>query len=616
MQTLESLLRHVASPDVAAQDTVIELPSLDLPLGEVSLPPEFAQQLREQLEAAFDKLDQQYEKQLAAFNAPDKPKFMSKPRKPVRMEDKDFRRALDSIEGKSENRPVKSDWVRQAACTMTVWSKWTDLTKLHLIHVVRFLSAFELLNNHYMLTIVREDLLESHRAAQEKPYSLREVDAAVATLKGFEAGVVAESYLHNNAWRTFLDWEPDAVWPVFAEHSGLFRDAILGITNQKNDYWVSERRRGAMRVAAMMPKLPRDIESAMWSIALGESKTDRPAARRALQTAENRLERSLEALGDGRQAIRVAAAEMLAELGDKSAVEPLKKSLKKEKLEIVKGSLLQAIEQLGGDVDEFLGRRKQLLDAQKGLEKKRPKGMEWVPLETLPCVRWADDDKPVAKQILEWWVVQSVQFKLPICGAILRRSMAMCRKDDSAALAKYLLSAWMAYDTKTPTREEVVAEATRKAAQQWNSAHAQWIRDFYKTEEKLRDQLATQMENTFLQSAIDQKGLLAVVAAAGDAPCVKAIERYIRKYHGHRLAQSKALLETLGWIEDASAAQLLLSLGNRFRTKAIIPPPVPEFCPIGSTKSGPNRSSSRDLAHWTNGSPRSRAISASARSLC
>jgi HEAT repeat protein len=569
-QTLESLLRNVASPDAAAQESaVVELPPLSLPVGEVPLPPEFAQQLREQLNTAFEKLDQQYEKQLAAFHAPDKPAWMRQPAKPVRMDEKEFRRILDFIEGKSDKAPIKSNWARQAACSMPVWSKWTDLTKLQLIHVVRFLKAFDLLNNNYILNLVRDDWLESHRSAQSQPYGLREVDAAVAALKGFEAGAVATTYLHNNVYRSILEWEPEAVWPVFVEHLALFRDAILGLAKHKNDYWVNNRRRMAMRVAAMMPKLPREIENAMWSLALGESKTDRPAARRALQTAENRLERALEGLEDGRQGTRIAAAEMLAELGDTSAVEPLKKALKKEKIEIVKGSLLQAIEQLGGDVDEFLGRRKQLLDAQKGLAKKRPKGMEWIPLATLPRVRWADDGKPVAKEILQWWVVQSVQFKLPVCGPILRRSMAMCRRDDAAAFAKYLLSAWIAYDTKTPTREEAVAEATKQAAQQWSMPHAQWLHEHYRTEEKLRDHIASQIQNSFLQSAIDQKGLLAIVAAAGDAQCVKSMERYIRTHHGHRLAQCKAMIETLAWIDDASAVQLLLSLGNRFRTKAI-----------------------------------------------
>jgi len=288
--------------------------------------------------------------------------------------------------------------------------------------------------------------------------------------------------------------------------------------------------------------------------------------------ADARLDRSLPekfALEDGKQSVRIAAAKMLAELGGQDAIEPLKTALRKEKQEVVRGVMLQAIEQLGGAVDEFLGKRNQLLAARKGLAKKRPKGMEWVPLDSLPQVRWADDDKPVPTEILQWWIVQSIQFKLPTCGAILRRSVAMCRPDDAADFAKGLLAAWIAHDTKQPSREDVMAEAAKQAHQQWNSQYAKWIREQYPSQEAYRDSIAAVMRNTFVQSAIGQKGLLAIISAAGDAQCVKTIERYIRTYHGHRLAQSKALLETLGWIEDTNAVQLLLSLANRFRTKAI-----------------------------------------------
>ncbi len=574
-QTIESLL--VGLSDDRSEESsgeaeiAFDLPPIEMPSGELPLPAGFADQLWEQLEAAFAKLDQQYQKQVDAFKSPDRPRWMGKPKKPVYMTKKEFAKVIAYIEGKADNRPSASNWTRQAMFAMPVWSKWTDPSNLHLLHVVRFLNAFQLLEHYHrrMVRIVREEWLETHRSAESEPYGLREVDAAVATLPKSGPGMIAATYLQSNtSWSSFLDWEGDAVWPVFAEHGDVFRDSILGVSHEKNDYYVGERRRAAIRVAGMMPKLPREIENAMWSVALGEGKTDRPAARQALHAADGRAERAIAALGDGKQGIRIAAAEMLGELDDPVAIDALKKALKKEKQEIVKGTMLQAIEKLGGDVDEFLGRRKQLLDAKKGLEKKRPKGMEWVPLDSLPQVRWAEDNKPVANEILQWWVIQSIQFKLPTCGAILRRSMAMCRPDDAAAFAKHVLSVWIGYDTKTPSAEEVLAEATKTAAQHWKGG-GKWLQEYYKTEENYRDQLISQMQNNFLQSAIGQKGLLAIVSAAGDAECVKLIERYIRTYHGHRLAQSKALLETLGWIEDSTAVQVLLSLANRFRTKAI-----------------------------------------------
>jgi hypothetical protein len=98
----------------------------------------------------------------------------------------------------------------------------------------------------------------------------------------------------------------------------------------------------------------------------------------------------------------------------------------------------------------------------------------------------------------------------------------------------------------------------------------QYYLDFYKNDkENLYRQLFQNYSNEFLGSAIDQKGLLAVVGAAADGDCVKLCEGYIRKYFGNRLAQSKALVEVLAWSPHPQAIQVLLSLANRFRTKAV-----------------------------------------------
>ena len=63
--------------------------------------------------------------------------------------------------------------------------------------------------------------------------------------------------------------------------------------------------------------------------------------------------------------------------------------------------------------------------------------------------------------------------------------------------------------------------------------------------------------------------MLALVAAAGDRECVKLCEQYIRNWFGQRAAQCKALVEVLAWMPHPNAVQVLLSIGNRFRTKSI-----------------------------------------------
>src|SRR2546427_7931299 len=48
-----------------------------------------------------------------------------------------------------------------------------------------------------------------------------------------------------------------------------------------------------------------------------------------------------------------------------------------------------------------------------------------------------------------------------------------------------------------------------------------------------------------------------------------AVKRYLKEWYGIRGAQCKALIQMLAWVDHPAAIQLLLSVGNRFRTKGI-----------------------------------------------
>ncbi|MCA9107846.1 MAG: DUF4132 domain-containing protein, partial [Planctomycetales bacterium] len=575
-ETLKAILQQLeASADAGARNARVELPPVECEIGEHPLPTAFIESAWKAFEAQFEKEWNSYEKQIAEYEKPDRPAWFSKPSKPEPLQRERFEELIRFVEGRGDEvRLETGSRVRHFAIPQT-WAEWDELASVRLDQALRCLKALgRLFSTGQPYQIYQAaHWIESHRNAQSQPYGLRELDATIAALGYMPNRSIGDDYMvYNSRWHRLFDWESDAVWPLFQERSELLSRAISGISDTGvGSYWggLGDRRTTALRIVGMMPSCPPDVEAAVWGIALGEGKSDRADARKALAHTPDRLARSLAAISDGRQAVRIAGADFLAEIGDPAAIEPLKKALVKEKQELVKGSLLQAIEHLGGDVDEFLGKRKQLNDAKKGLAKKPLKGMEWVPLDHLPRVRWLDDDKPVADEIVRWWVIQSIQFKLPTPGAILKRSLKMCRKDDVAALAKYLLNAFIARDTATPSREDVIAEATSTANAVWNGPHNQWVIKFYGTIEQLIEMNVEQMCSGFLHSANDQKGMLAIVAGGGDLETVKLIERYIRTYHGYRLAQSKALLETLAWIEHSSAVQVLLSIANRFRTKGI-----------------------------------------------
>jgi hypothetical protein len=68
-------------------------------------------------------------------------------------------------------------------------------------------------------------------------------------------------------------------------------------------------------------------------------------------------------------------------------------------------------------------------------------------------------------------------------------------------------------------------------------------------------------------SASDSRGLLAVVAACAGEGVVAPTARYLKEWYGVRAVQGKVLIAMLAWIDHPSATQLMLSIGDRFRTR-------------------------------------------------
>ena len=191
-------------------------------------------------------------------------------------------------------------------------------------------------------------------------------------------------------------------------------------------------------------------------------------------------------------------------------------------------------------------------------------------MDKLPPLHWEDTGEAVDPQIVQWWVVQSVQQKSPVPGPVLRRFLGMCRKHEAAALAKFILSTWIGQDTRVPSHEVAAesAEGRRQNVAQYGQ-HQGWAGHYQNNKDNLYRQLLQNYSTQFIGSAVGQKGMLALVAAAGDGDCVKMAEQYIRKHFGNRLAQCKALVEVLAWVPHPLAIQVLLSIGGRFRTKAV-----------------------------------------------
>jgi hypothetical protein len=455
------------------------------------------------------------------------------------------------------------------------FGSWLTPPDAQLIHVVRLAFAFRQVpaiiagNVLFWLSFIQD--LESYRARCAEPFGLRELIAAVRAVPGGHAESVLVAYLgFNNRHQTFCDWEPEYIWPAFAEAPEVLTRALTEPASVGDFHWAA-RRRNAFRVLSFFPTLPAGFIPVLWELALGDAKAERVKAQAALKSVPDKTARVVVALADGKQSVRQAAAEWLGEIGDCSAVPALVAAARKEKQENVKANLLTALEALGASVEEFLDRGALQKQAVAGAGKKLPKGAEWVERLKPPPLSWADTGERVDESIISWWICQSVQQKSPACGPLLRRHLAQCRKTEAIGLARYLLSAWVAQDTRALSHEEAAELARKEADATWArfGQHPAWLEMYKGDKENLYKSLYQRHSTNCLGSAIDQKGILALVAAAGDADCVKVCEHYIRQWYGNRVAQCRALVEVLAWIQHPLAVQTLLSIANRFRTKTI-----------------------------------------------
>jgi hypothetical protein len=143
-----------------------------------------------------------------------------------------------------------------------------------------------------------------------------------------------------------------------------------------------------------------------------------------------------------------------------------------------------------------------------------PKGLEWLRFEDLPPMHWTDTGEVIPASLLKWVVCQAVNNKSPEPNALVRSYGPLIAEREDFAF--FLLERWIARG-----------------------------------------------------AAIGLKGLLAVVAACGGQRSIALAEQHLNEWYGVRVAQSKALIGMLAWIDHPAATQLVLSVGARFRTKSL-----------------------------------------------
>lgn len=527
-----------------------------------------------ELEAALTKLWQEIRKSIAKHNDTVRTAKAANPRyqgKPVSAIDNHVEVQLREwlLDERAGTAPGGREWARiERECLWHgLWLIVLEVTskaELPPVAIAKLLAFFGKLHDNGRLEHVAVRVFETVHARTGSP-TLLELQELVAGLGGPREAVRTA---YTSAWSTIgKDWPAEHVWPLIAYHL----DTVLGwLREAPRDYWFEPE--ALYRGLGTLPALPTEAVNRLFDLALGTGKSDRPRAQKALESVPDKEARIAKALTDGKAEVRAVAAAWLQSLRPASAVEPLEQAVAKEKNDVTRGAMLDALESLGRPIEKYLDREALQKDAQRGLQKGLPKELTWFPVDALPAVAWRDGT-PVPREVLVWLCVQASKAKSPEPNVLLRKYASMMQPAGAEAFAQFVLEAWLHEDVAPIAAEEAHREAAAMAASTYQS-----IRQYpqYHTEDPNRDLSVEELQAKFLPgflrrprgSAVASKGLLAVAAAGGGARVAAPVGRYLKDWFGSRAAQGKALIAMLAWVDHPSAIQLMLSIGNRFRTKS------------------------------------------------
>nr|HNH83188.1 HEAT repeat domain-containing protein [Acidobacteriota bacterium] len=366
-----------------------------------------------------------------------------------------------------------------------VLKKFVTHPQAQLIHVIRLLVMTDNISARYRDTeelfypeSLGAVLLDLYRQSHSPAFDLRQL-AAVVKAVGVNSDRVGGTIIHaDGGWNRYdiFRYEPEAVWPYFAENLHLLED-VFNPKKILSGYGVEHdqacRRRNALQVLQIFPMPPQSLLPVLWETALGTSKLERPLAQQCLESQPRTLEKLLAALEDKNLATRQAAAEWLGRLNHPEAIEPLKSLLRKEKSEAGRGVLLTALEKLGASVDEFLNRDGLMAEANDGLKKGIPDALSWFPFDQLPALHWSDTGELIDPKIVTWWLVQANKQGTPEPGPILRRYAGLIELAERHSLGQLILEAWIAQDTVPAYTPDQIEQELQKFTQQLSQSS--WV---------------------------------------------------------------------------------------------------------------------------------------------
>ncbi len=366
--------------------------------------------------------------------------------------------------------------------------------------------------------------------------------------------------------------DAEHAWPWFAQN-------IAALTELMDSG--ADGAEKAVDIIDQFPVIPTQVLQMLASRAMGTSKIARKYAQQALNKHPAALALAMQGLEHSTSDSVIAAAQWLGKQKNPEGIAPLTAALAREKREIVRASLLGALTELGADLSEYLDPQSLLAAATKGLKAKIPASLSWFPFDSVPAVRWKNED-PVAPEIIKWWIVSAVKMKSPDGSGIIGIYLQLLHENDRAALSKFVVHTWIARDTVRPSEAEARAYAEQLGGREFQIAQEHladqqalpdgphplivsqaalplehWVRRHY-------DQKISEL----VGSAQTEKGLLAFGAGMPGVDLANAFHTYNRNFKSRR-AQIDALVTSLYGNGQPQALQALMSVARRHHQRTV-----------------------------------------------
>lgn len=360
------------------------------------------------------------------------------------------------------------------------------------------------------------------------------------------------------------------LWPALCSRFAQLDEALGMVPQSGNE---PMRVGQALELLALFPKLPERYRGRLMMLANDSARRVREAARALLHQTPDLGASIARLLADGRQDVRAQAAKWLAQRGEREQIGALRAALAKDRSDLARAAIITALERLGDDVSDVLNPEAMIADAKAGLAKAKVKGLDWLPLDHLPTLHWADGS-PVDPLLPRWWLVLAAKLKQPGGNALIDLWLDRLAPGDAHRLGWLALSGWIDEDTRSPTEEEANAYALAHidATLQANIANAKrWPQSadyFIIDRDKLFVRLKRDQTSRYLGSAADSKGVLALASRVDGAAAAQRVRAYL-KDHGARVSQAKALLEMLASIGTGTALQVVLAAANRSKQRSV-----------------------------------------------